>query len=261
MSAPAPLPARWAEVPRTAFAALPAHAVAVLPLGATEQHGDHLPTGVDTLLTEAVLDRALRLLPHGAPVLALPILSVTKSNEHAAWPGVLALSAGTLMSVLHDMAASVAQAGVRRLVLLNGHGGNGALLEVAARDIRAAHGLVTAHASWFAFADLAPWPAEALAHDLHAGDLETSAMLAVRPDLVDMGRAQAGRVAPLGEGFGLSGPLRPGWLVPDLAPGGVMGDATAATAAKGQALVDSAARGLARALAAFCTPDFGKVAP
>lgn len=255
------LPGHWSELPARAFPDLPAQAVAVLPLGATEQHGPHLPCGVDSMLTRAVLDRALAALPAGTPVLALPALEITCSGEHDGWPGTLSLPPEAMLHLLDTVGTGVARAGVGRLFMLNGHGGNTAILEVAARELRRAHGLVTAQASWFAFADLSPHDPARLRDDLHAGFVETSAMLAVRPELVRMERAGDFAV-PLGDwaartpAVGLGGqPVRPGWLAPDLNAEGAMGDARAATAEAGAAILDSAGRGLAEALLQFIRFD------
>ena len=209
-------------------------AIAILPLGATEQHGPHLPFNVDTTLTEAVLART----DTTANALQLPTLSITKSDEHIAHAGTLTLSAETLLAVLRDITASVARAGIKRLVYFNGHGGNSALLEVAVRAARLDHGLIAAHASWFAFADLSGFDPATMAHDLHAGDTETSAMLATRPDLVNMDLAQDFQTKmqdweAAGHLTGLTGqPARPGWTIDDLNPDGALGNAAAATAGK-----------------------------
>ena len=257
----APLPGAWATLSSAAIAALPADTVAVLPLGATEQHGPHLPSGTDSLLVEAVMSRALDRLPLGHPLVVLPVMAITKSGEHAAWPGTLAIGPALLLDLIDSIGAGVARAGLRRLFLLNGHGGNTALLEVAVRELRQDHGLITAHASWFGFADMSPWVAEDLREDLHGGDIETSAMLALRPDLVTMGKAGDfattqhvwARQTPA---IGLAGQaVRPGWLAQDLSASGAMGNATAASAEKGTALLDSAAAGLAEALCQFARFD------
>ncbi|MEO0765377.1 MAG: creatininase family protein [Pseudomonadota bacterium] len=247
----------WSERARSTMDA--SDAIAVLPLGATEQHGPHLPLTVDTALTEAVLARTQTR----ANALQLPTLSITKSDEHIAHPGTLTLSAETLLAVLRDITASVARARVKRLVYFNGHGGNTALLEIAARAARIDHGLIAAHASWFAFADLSGFDPSEMAHDLHAGDTETSAMLAVRPDLVNMGLAQDFRTKmqdweTQGRLTGLTGqPARPGWTIDDLNADGALGNAAAATAEKGEMLLNSAAQGFARWLEDFATFDMG----
>lgn len=250
----------WSEQSRTGFAPLPENAIAVLPLGATEQHGPHLPFCVDTVLTEQVLAR----VGTTAHALQLPTLAITKSDEHARHAGTLSFGAETMLAMLRDIAASVARAGVRRLVYFNGHGGNTALLEVAARAARIDHGLICAHTSWFAFADTSGFDPQALAYDLHAGDVETSAMLASRLDLVTMQHAQNFVTAMqewenAGHQTGLTGqPARPAWIIDDLNPQGALGNAAAATEAKGAHLLDSAAEGFARWLEDFATFKIGE---
>lgn len=252
----------WADLKAPDFRDLPADAVAVLPVGAVEQHGPHLPLSVDRDLVEAVVERTLPRLAAGQSVLVLPTLAVSRSGEHDRHPGTLSLGAETLLAILRDIGGSVARAGVARLMMLNGHGGNTAILEVAVRELRMAHGLIAAHGSWFGFTESEGlFPLEALAEDIHAGDSETSAMLAARADLVDMSRARD--FVPAMRGWaeasrfiGLSGqPARPGWVIDDLNADGACGDATSATREKGDALLDSAARNFAAFLEEFARFD------
>lgn len=255
----------WADLTAAEFAALDrGRAVAVLPIGAIEQHGPHLAMAVDRDLVLAVLDRALPQVAPGLTVLVLPVQAIGKSTEHAAWPGTLSLSADTLLRVLGDIAASVARAGVGRLMMVNGHGGNRAVLDIACRDLRAAHGLITAHVAWddLAGAETVVGAQEAR-NGLHAGDVETSTMLAAHPGKVrmalaaDFGSAHR-RWQADHPGLGLgSAPLRPGWLMGDLNPAGAVGNAAAATPAKGAALLDHAAATLARLLADFAALEMG----
>lgn len=256
----------WADLTAPELAARdPERVIAVLPLGATEQHGAHLALSVDTDLPQAVIARALPLLAPDLSVLVLPALPFGKSTEHAHAPGTLTLSAATLMAVLDDLGASVVRAGVRRLLMVNGHGGNRAILDIAARDLRARHGLITAHCAWDDLVDVAGvvGPDEAQA-GLHAGDVETSAMLAAHPDRVRPERAVPGASAHLDwqrrfTRLGLAaGRARPGWLMPDLSACGVCGDPTRASADKGARLLDGAARGLAELLAEFDGFDPGR---
>lgn len=254
----------WADLTAPDFAALDrTKAIAILPIGAIEQHGPHLAMSVDRDLTLAVLTRALLLIDPDLTVLALPVQSLGKSTEHQAWPGTLSLSADTLLRVLHDIAASVQRAGIPRLMILNGHGGNRALLEVACRDLRAAFGLVTAHVAWddLAGAEAVVGETEA-ANGLHAGDVETSAMLAAHPNLVRMDRSESFGSAHLhwrqthpDLGLG-NAPLRTGWLMADLNPKGAIGNAAAATAEKGETLLNNAARALAQLVS-----DFARFSP
>lgn len=252
----------WADLRAPAFRDLPDDLVAVLPIGAIEQHGPHLPLSVDRDLAEAVAARALTRLAPDQNVLVLPTLAVTKSGEHDRHPGTLSLSGETLLAVLRDIGASVARAGAARLVFLNGHGGNTAMLEVAARDLRIAHEMIVATCSWFGFAEYGEgFDPQALRYDLHAGDTETSPMLSLRPDLVDMALAEdfvpAMRDWERDNRFtGLTGQAaKPGWIIDDLNAKGACGDASAATAAKGEALLESAAANFAAFLAEFARFD------
>ncbi|MEL6791949.1 MAG: creatininase family protein [Pseudomonadota bacterium] len=248
----------WADLKAADFGALPADAIAILPVGAIEQHGPHLPVSVDRDLVEAVSARALARLSPERSALFLPTLATTKSGEHDRYPGALSLSAEALLATLRDIGASVARAGIERLVFLNGHGGNTAVLEIAARDLRIERNMIAATCSWFGFADYGDQFDEAgLRFDLHAGDIETSAMLAARPELVDMSLAR--NFAPAMEDWerdyrfiGLTGQAaKPGWIIDDLNADGACGDASAATAEKGAALLDSAAENFARFLDEF----------
>ncbi|KUJ85264.1 creatininase [Ruegeria marisrubri] len=255
----------WADLPTPDFRALPGDTVAVLPLGATEQHGPHLPLSVDSDLIDAVAARMLGNLSPDQSVLVLPSLHITKSDEHIDFPGTLTLGAETLLAVLRDIGASVARAGVARLVLLNGHGGNTALLQIVARDLRIAHGLIVVTCSWGGFTEWQDlYDPAGYVHDIHAGDSETSAMLALRPDRVRMDKAQDFRPAMTDweTGFpqiGLAGkPANPGWMAQDLHSLGACGNAAAATAEKGAQLLDSAGRNFAAFLAEFARFDHRK---
>ena len=255
---------KWADLTAPEFAALDRErAVAILPIGAIEQHGPHLAMSVDRDLTMAVLTRAMNLIEPSLTVLALPVQAIGKSTEHQAWPGTLSLSAETLLRVLQDIAASVHRAGIPRLMFLNGHGGNRALLELACRDLRADLGLITAYVAWDDLADAETVVGVAEAQDgLHAGDVETSAMLVAHPNKVRMDMAEDFGSAHLGwqqahPDLGLgAGALRPGWLMGDLNPKGAVGNAAAATADKGDRLLASASLNLARLVA-----DFARFAP
>ncbi|MYK33525.1 MAG: creatininase family protein [Boseongicola sp. SB0670_bin_30] len=252
----------WAEQRAPVFRDLPADLVAVLPVGAIEQHGPHLPVSVDRDLVDATVTRCLEHLASDQNVLFLPTLGISKSGEHDRHPGTLSLSADTLISTLRDMGASVARAGVERLFFLNGHGGNTAVLDVAARDLRISHDMIVATGSWFGFAEPeGVFDAEALEDDIHAGDSETSAMLAARPELVDADQARnflsETRTWKQSNRFiGLAGrPARPAWIIDDLNVDGACGNASTATAEKGGHLLDTAARNFALFLAEFARFD------
>ncbi|HZY16958.1 MAG TPA: creatininase family protein [Ramlibacter sp.] len=255
-----PLPSRfWADLSTRDFARLQAQGaadrtVAVLPVAATEQHGPHLPVSVDTTLCDGVIAASLPHLPAELPVLFLPTQQVGKSNEHIRFPGTLTLSAETLIRVWMEIGESVARAGVRKLVLFNSHGGQVSIMDIVARDLRTRCGLLVYSTNWF----MLPLGAEVNGRftpeehrfGIHAGDMETSMMLALRPQFVDMAQARdfrstsqdrAAQYPILGNGSS----AKLGWQVQDYNPMGAAGNATLATAEKGRAVVEAAGRQLA----------------
>ncbi|MFS2052255.1 creatininase family protein [Variovorax sp. CT11-76] len=252
------LPRFWSQLSTRDFAALDVAAtVAVLPLGATEQHGPHLPLGVDTVLADGIVAAALPLLPAELPVLFLPTQQIGLSPEHARFAGTLTLSSETLIRMWSEIGAGVARAGVKKLVLFNAHGGHVGAMDIVARELRAAHGLIVYSASWFNL-PLGEAGARFSAHEhrfgVHAGEIETSMMLALAPQLVRMDAAQdfrssseqrAADYAILGNGRS----AKLGWAIEDYNAQGAAGNAAAATASAGQAVVDAAAAPLALLLA------------
>ncbi|MCB0158887.1 MAG: creatininase family protein [Caldilineaceae bacterium] len=214
--------------------------VVILPVGAIEQHGPHLPVLTDTLLVTHVLDATLARLPDDVRAWALPPLNYGKSNEHTGFPGTLSLTAATLTAVLHDIADSVRAAGFRRLAFINGHGGNMALLDVAARDIRVATGLQTFCLHPMLYVE-PPFPItpEERRLGFHAGELETSLVLAIDPALVHMERAVRHFAAfPETETpLFFFGHAAAAWLSRDWSRTGVFGDATIASATKGEQIL------------------------
>jgi creatinine amidohydrolase len=222
--------------------------IAVLPVAAIEQHGPHLPVGVDTLIMQSCVDRALALMPDDLPVTFLPIQAVGKSNEHVEFPGTLTLSAETAMRAWIEIGESVHRAGIRKLLILNSHGGNASLIDIVARELRVRHGMLAAFTSWSWFGQpAATFSADETRLGIHAGDIETSLMLDFRPDLVRMEAARDFRPATyeMEERFRHLRTGRPGgfgWMAQDLHPAGAAGDAASASAAKGAASADFAAQ-------------------
>jgi creatinine amidohydrolase len=249
----------WADLTTEAFRRLDgARTMAVLPLAAIEQHGPHLPVSVDCDIVEEVVRRSLETIDLSLSVLFLPTQAIGKSNEHIAFPGTLTLSAETLIKVLMEIGASVARAGVRKLILLNSHGGNTAVMDIVARDLRARHGLLTAACSCHQLMEAGDiLTSREQRFGIHAGEGETSMMLATRGDLVHMDKAKdfRSKAEDYAEDFSYigvgGGRAKLGWLIDDLHPDGACGDASLATAEKGERLFDSAAQGLAAFLAEF----------
>lgn len=247
MTAPAMrLPFRqWSDYTSRDFARLDrAKLIAVLPVGAIEQHGPHLPMAVDTAIINGMVDACAARLPADSPVLFLPAQPIGKSNEHARYPGTVTLSAATLAANWMEIGASVAAAGVRKLVLFNSHGGQTSVMDIVARDLRQQHDLLVVCVNWYGLGlPEGLIDADELRFGLHAGDLETSILLALHPALVRMEEARdfasRERLAvrtfeqlAYDAGNGLIA-----WQTQDLNPMGACGDATRATADKGQRVI------------------------
>jgi creatinine amidohydrolase len=231
--------------------------VLVLPTGAIEPHGPHLPLATDLIVAESVASAVVdRGAAAGHDVWLLPALGYTKSDEHAQLPGTIWLRASTLLETLVDIGASIAQTPARRLLILNAHGGNSALIEVAAREIRRRFELQT----FFASGPAQPGPTER-GLGIHAGWAETSIMLHLRPDLVHMDRAApavADAVADASH-VGFTKTVKFGWLSTDFADSGVIGDPTGAEADTGAKLFDERVDALVAALGEIATFDPGRV--
>lgn len=233
----------WQDLAWPDFAGLPPDTVAVLPVAAVEQHGPHLPVSVDATINAGILTRALDLVPADATVLALPMQSVGLSVEHIRFPGTLTLSAETLISVLTDIGRSVARAGVRRLVILNSHGGQPQVVDIACRRLRG-DGLfaVNCMASRLGLPESVVLSQEEDRYGIHGGLVETSLMLALRPDRVRMPDALNFRSAWIAKQAVMTmltpeGGVGFGWETQDLHPAGALGDAGAATEAIGSAIL------------------------
>lgn len=222
--------------------------IAVLPLAATEQHGPHLPFETDTLIAQAYLARVRAILPENLPVTFLPIEPVGISTEHTDYPGTQTLATDVALGKWRALCDTVAETGIRKLVIVTSHGGNSAAMALIAQDLRAKHRMLAVTTSWSRFG--APdglFPADELRFGIHGGAVETSIMLAAFPDQVREDRfanfesaekqmtkefrwLSAGRPAPFA------------WAMQDLNPLGAVGDATLASAQKGKTVLDHGAR-------------------
>jgi creatinine amidohydrolase len=232
--------------------------VAVLPVAAIEQHGPHLPLSVDQTLIDGIVLASLPLMAEDLPVLILPTQAIGKSNEHERFPGTLSLSTQTVIQLWMDIGASVARTGVKKLLLFNAHGGHVSVMDLVARDLRATYDVIVYSCSWFNLplpeSVNAMFSADEHRFGIHAGDIETSMMLALRPHTVDMGQAQAFSSSSMDRaslypilGNGRSAKL--GWQIQDYNISGAVGNAGLATQEKGQALIEGAATALVEMLA------------
>ena len=252
----------WADLGTDDFASLDlGRTIAVLPVAAIEQHGPHLPLSVDADIARGVLQASLPHLPADLPALFLPLQAVGFSPEHRAFAGTLSLSVDTLVRLWTDIAEGVAASGVRKLLIFNTHGGQVGALDLVARDLRARLDMLVYTSSWFNLPLLdaagqdvmARFPAHEHRFGIHAGEIETALMLALHPERVRMDRAENFRSSSeqRARDFELLGNGRSAklaWQTQDLNPSGAVGNAAAATAANGQAVLDAAGRALARLL-------------
>ena len=239
----------WTEV-----AALPdrENTVIVLPAGSIEQHGPHLPCSVDTVICSGVAGHALARLPKEVPAFMLPPIAYGKSEEHLHFPGTLTLDGETLYATVVQVGESVYRSGFRKLLIVNGHGGQPQVLEMAARELRLRHGdyVIVPHHTWRLPHVAGRYLSEKekkLA--MHAGHAETAIMLALAPDTVHMERAVA-NYPPEFPSQLLSPDGRPAcaWSARDFGPSGVIGDPLPATREQGEAILDSLAASWAQAI-------------
>jgi creatinine amidohydrolase len=246
----------WANLTTLEFAALQASkTIAVLPVAATEQHGPHLPLNVDTVIVDQVIQAAMPQVAQGLSILVLPTQVIGKSNEHAAFPGTLSFSSETCIRVWTEIGDAVAAAGIKKLLLFNSHGGQVSVMDIVARDLREKHAMIVVSSNWYSLPlDMSAFSEHEMRFGIHAGDVETSMMLAATPHLVNMKLAKnfksssedrSQKYAILGNGRS----AKFAWQTQDLNASGAVGNAKAATAEKGQRLIQEAGLRLAQLLA------------
>jgi creatinine amidohydrolase len=255
MTSPVP-PRDWTDIHWPDFAGDgPARWIAVLPLAATEQHGPHLPAGTDVMIAEAYLARVRELLPDSIPVTFLPLQPVGISTEHIGYPGTLTLPTDVALKTWMALGESVAGAGIKKLVMVTSHGGNSAAMTLVAQDLRAHCGLLAVTTGWSRLS--APeqlFSAEEVRHGIHGGAIETSIMMAqypqhVREDKIADFRPRSVAMEQDYHWLAAHRPAPFAWQAQDLHSSGATGDATIASAEKGQRLLDHGARAFCELLA------------
>ncbi|MEM9106895.1 MAG: creatininase family protein [Pseudomonadota bacterium] len=231
----------WAQYKTTEFDDIdPQQTIAVLPTAAIEQHGPHLPVGVDSMINQGMLETTCARLPDDLDIRILPLQAVGKSNEHLHAKGTLTLPVELAIQLWVELGLSVARAGVRKMAIVNSHGGNLDIISIVSRELRVRANMLVGKCQWFAFGvPDGMYPPEELIYGIHGGDVETSLMLHFHPDLVDMGKAKhfhssAEDLAP-NAALMPTGATSYGWIASDLNKDGTVGNAAIATAEKGAA--------------------------
>ena len=228
--------------------------VIVLPVAALEQHGPHLPIAVDSIIAEGIVGKALERLDRSIPAYALETVCYGKSDEHIHFPGTLTLTGPTLLATVTEIGESVYRAGFKKLLIVNGHGGQPQVMEMAARELRIRHGdyVVIPHFTWRVPNVAGTFlTAKEKALSMHAGHAETAILLALAPATVHMDRAQsAAQYPPEFPSKTLSADGRPAaaWTARDFGPNGVIGDPAPATLEHGEKILESLAVSWAKAI-------------
>lgn len=262
------LPKRlWADMTWTDFAGSDTKQwIAVLPVAAIEQHGPHLPLGTDSFIAEEYLEKALPLVPSHLPVTILPVQTIGLSPEHMAFPGTLSLSAATMISALTEIGECVRRAGVRKLLIITSHGGNVEVVGIVARDLRVRCGMLAVTCAWHRFGyPPGLFDAAEEKHGIHAGDIETSLMLAGRHATARMDQAGNAISTSIGmeaefSWLGAHGPAALGWMTQDLHGSGAVGDARGASAGKGERALVHGAGGFVALLEEIARFDLDRLA-
>lgn len=228
--------------------------IAVLPLGAYEQHGPHLPFETDALIAGGIVSRLKVALPANLPVTFLAVEPVGYSIEHMDVVGTRTLAFDEAVRRWLGIAEKMNNLGIRKFVMLNAHGGNSPLMTIVATEARVRFDMLAVATSWtrFGVPDGLISPDEK-AIDIHGGDIETSVMLALHPEKVDMSKAAnfPSRQSEFIKSFKhlrAYGPHAFGWKMSDLSAQGVAGNAGVATAEKGEQLISHAVKGLVELL-------------
>lgn len=246
----------WQDLTTEDFTKLdPERTVALLPVGAIEQHGPHLPVSTDATIAEELTKRAATLVPDDVPLLVLPTQHIGKSTEHLQYPGTLTHTAENLMQSWMEIGDSVARSGIKKLVFFNAHGGQPQVMEMCCRELRIKHKMMTVGCAGWSFGPPpdSPVPADERRHGIHAGTVETSMMLYLRPDLVHMSKARnfSGLLQQMEASYKylrVIGSTYMGWVSQDLHPDGCSGDASKATVEIGELYVKHTTSCLAQML-------------
>jgi creatinine amidohydrolase len=255
---------RWVDLKTTDFGGNSGSCIALLPVAAVEQHGPHLPLGTDSYILEAVLARLGKSPPGKAEVLVLPLQSIGDSTEHGDFPGTLSQEAETLIASWVSISEAVAETGIRKLAIVNSHGGQLQIVDIVAQRLRAEFHMLVGRINTFLLGvPEGLFSSDELAFGYHGGEVETSMMLAIAPELVDMSAAEKfsstdAQLAKDNKSLRAEGGAAFAWQAQDLNAAGVTGNAVSADAKRGTVMLDHIAAKLGSVLddlAAFNLSD------
>ncbi|MYJ86540.1 MAG: creatininase family protein [Rhodobacteraceae bacterium] len=237
----------------------PDKTIAVLPTAAIEQHGPHLPVGTDTIIGKGMLEEVKKIIPPDLDVRILPIQAIGKSNEHIWEVGTLTLTAETALKAWAEIGQSVARSGIKKLVIVNSHGGNLDLISIVARELRVNQGMFVVKCQWGNFGQPEGLFSEyEKQYGIHGGECETSLVLYFRSELVYMNKAIKFESSAEYTPFPPVGPISYGWIAKDLNPDGTVGDAHLASIEKGKLTAEYQARGFLALLNKVADTDISK---
>ena len=248
-------PFYWNELNTYDFAGLSTDTtIAILPIASTEQHGPHLPIATDVAIANGMLQELRRQRPDDLDILVLPTQEIGKANEHVYGPGSLSFGPEILIPAWTAIGTKVAEAGIRKLVMVNSHGGNADIMSIVGRELRVRHQMAVICTHWGRFGHPDGLISE---HErqfgIHGGEVETSLMLHFRPELVRMENAQnfVSKAESRSKFMQPAPPHVLSWLAHDLNPHGVVGDATKGTAEKGEIICRHQVAGFVELLREF----------
>lgn len=227
-----------------------ANTVIVLPVGAIEQHGPHMPCGVDAIIAAGVVGKAMERLPAAVPAYALAPITYGKSDEHLHFPGTMTLTGEILLHTIQEIGESVYRAGFRKLIMVNAHGGQPQPLEMAARELRLRHGdfMIIARSAWSVKVDTSFMSEQERELAMHAGHGETAVLMQLAPETLHMDRAEAHYPPPFPCPTLSSTRPAAAWTARDFGPSGVIGDPTGATPEQGAQLLEQLSSQWAQAI-------------
>ena len=234
----------WKNLVTTDFVTFdPEQTIAMLPVGAIEQHGPHLPLGTDAYITESLVEGLLTRNHNQINLLALPPMLIGHSCEHGDFPGTLSADAETLINLWTNIGKQVSKSGIYKLLILNSHGGQPQVVDIVAQRLRSQNQMLVVGTNTFQLGMPSNlFNCKELQHGLHGGEIETSIMLHLHPDLVRMDKADNfipasirmektySRLAP-------GGSAKFAWQAQDIHKSGAFGDATKADPERGSILI------------------------